>query len=203
MQFGSNCKTTDRCIQENRCQALNLRRTAPGHQTQQSRRPCIQPQFSPGLFTHHTLIDIRVNGIGQGMTYAARSNIVVPVNLRLEGKQRQHQINRSGYFTNSALAPGPDTRTDIVNRADTGIMQALFQTDIKTGRIDTNKNSWLFAQIQVNQVTFQPQQLGQPPKRLHETHDRQPVHRRDRLKAARKHAGSANTNKADIRQALF
>jgi hypothetical protein len=132
--------------------------TAAGHQTHNLLRTGrIQTQYLLRLLPCLSLMLIRINPISHGMTHAVHRYSMLLVDIGLKRKQGEHQINSFGYFENALLAPGPHAGADVVNSFDAKIMQRLSKAQIKSRRIDTDKDRWLFTGKAFYQVSLEPE----------------------------------------------
>src|SRR5581483_2060670 len=68
----------------------------------------------------------------------SNGDLALLVVARLEGKQRQHPIDRAMDFAQTVAAPRPYRGTDVMYRRNAGRAQALLDGEIEVGRIDAD-----------------------------------------------------------------
>src|SRR5690606_28373764 len=78
--------------------------------------------------------------VGEGMADIADWNALLFVDLRLEGKQRQHVRHRLLYPVDAFAAPGPDRRADEMDAGNAGVLDALFQPQIEVGSVHADEH---------------------------------------------------------------
>ena len=96
--------------------------------------------FQPSARRAADAIDLQRNLIGQRMADERRLHAVPRIELRLEGQQAQHQVNRLADGPHPPLPPGPHLRTHVLNRTQAFVLQLLCQPEIELRSIDADEH---------------------------------------------------------------
>ena len=86
------------------------------------------------------------------MTDKLRTSARIEIKLRLHREQAQHAVDLMHDFAHAFPPPRPHRRTDIMQGRNARPFQLFRHTQIKIGRIDTDKHIGLQSQ----QILYQP-----------------------------------------------
>src|SRR5699024_10399327 len=100
--------------------------------------------------------------IGERMTDVARIDAMALEQCRLERKDGQQAIDGTANAVHAALAPGPDSRADVVHRDDTATLETSFQAGVECRRVNADEH----IRSPLSEVPIQPPAQSQQTRNL-------------------------------------
>jgi hypothetical protein len=120
----------------------------------------------------------------------------------LEGEQAQHMVGAAGDRLDPARTPGPDRRTDEVDRLDAGRPQARLEAQVEVGRVDADEGVRSCGQQAIAKRVADAFDLAVVAQHLDIAAYGQLVVRPPGLEALSRHARAADADQARVRPAL-
>ena len=118
------------------------------------------------------------------------------IDRRLHGEQAKHTVGALPDFFRSLLAPGPDRRTDVVDRADACALQGALEAKIEIRRVDTDECIRAHGQGALAHGATDAEQARQMTQYFGKTHHRQAFRWKPGIEPCCDHAGTADTGKS-------
>ena len=139
----------------------------------------------------------------QRMADVTDRNVRLMVDIAFKRKQRKHAVHRLLNLVDTLAAPGPDRRTDIMNRGDARLFERQLQIEIEVGRVDAYKHRGWLRQKMLLQAPSDGYDLTVVFQHLDIAANRQFFHRIQRGDACGNHARAGNAGKLQIGPARF
>ena len=136
------------------------------------------------------------------MSHESYRNRARIIERRLERKQREHHVHGSRDLREPVTPPRPDRRTDEMDGPDPGPAQRKLQREIEVRCVHADERVGRVLAESPGQAPTHRNQLQIAAEHLEQPHDREPLHRVQRLAACRKHSWPRDAFEARARNAV-
>jgi hypothetical protein len=138
--------------------------------------------------------------VGQRMADVTHRDSLSLVEGSLAGKERQHAGDRGADLVDAPAAPGPDRRTDVMDRRYSPPLERLLQGQIEIRRVHTDKDVGWIGQQAALQVAPNTRDLAEMFEHFDVAADGQLLERIPGIEAQGKHFRPTHTAKDRLRK---
>ena len=167
-----------------------------------ARQQCEQWRFvgDAEFTTRGGLIRFHCELLCQWMADELRIDIVLRVDRRFHREQAQHAIRAGADLVCAFLAPRPDRRAHVMDRAHAGLFEFAFDAQIEIGCIDADERGGFFGERSLDHVALHAEQRRQMLDDFDEAHHAQFLARLPRPHAGGDHLRTSHAGEARIRK---
>ena len=146
-------------------------------------------------------VRIHRNHVGQRVADIGHGQPLFLVEGRLE-RENGEQVRHGAHDAPCApAAPGPDRRTDVLDRGNAGVLQLAFEVEIEIGRIDADEHCRPLLQHALGYLAPDRHDSPVVTQHLRIAAHAEPVHRHVRFESLRDHLRAADAGKTQLRSA--